>query len=123
MYPRGGVCTVSVAYPTYGFAAGKDIPKVVSDGKINPMHFLYIFSKCPYTLSKRPPGRTEKNVRNAVSDDKKAIRMCFLLTFVVFCIVDAQHLSTARQRKIQPFYFVNSIAASAKRLPRVSILR
>ena len=34
--PRGGACTVSVAYPTYGFAAGKDIPKVVSDGEINP---------------------------------------------------------------------------------------
>ena len=36
MYPRGGACTVSVAYPTYGFAAGKDIPKVVSDDEINP---------------------------------------------------------------------------------------
>ena len=36
MYPRGGACTVSVAYPTYGFAAEKDIPKVVSDGEINP---------------------------------------------------------------------------------------
>ena len=36
MYPRGGACTVSVASPTYGFAARKDIPKVVSDGEINP---------------------------------------------------------------------------------------
>ena len=36
MYPRGGACTVSVAYPTYGFAAEKDIPKVVSDDEINP---------------------------------------------------------------------------------------
>ena len=36
MYPRGGACTVSVAYPTYGFAARKDITKVVSDGEINP---------------------------------------------------------------------------------------
>ena len=36
MYPRGGACTVTVAYPTYGFAAEKDIPKVVSDGEINP---------------------------------------------------------------------------------------
>ena len=39
MYPRGGACTVSVAYPTYGFAARKDITKVVSDGKINPIVF------------------------------------------------------------------------------------
>ena len=31
VYPRGGACTATVAYPTYGFAAGKDIPKVVSD--------------------------------------------------------------------------------------------
>ena len=37
MYPRGGACTVTVAYPTYGFAAEKDITKVVSDGEINPM--------------------------------------------------------------------------------------
>ena len=36
MYPRGGDCTVSVTYPTYGFAAEKDIHKVVSDGEINP---------------------------------------------------------------------------------------
>ena len=36
MYPRGGACTVSVTYPTYGFAAEKDIPKVVSDSEINP---------------------------------------------------------------------------------------
>ena len=36
MYPRGGACTVTVAYPTYGFAAEKDIPKVVSDSEINP---------------------------------------------------------------------------------------
>ena len=36
MYPRGGACTVSVTYPTYGFAAEKDIHKVVSDGEINP---------------------------------------------------------------------------------------
>ena len=35
MYPRGGACTVTVAYLTYGFAARKDIPKVVSDGEIN----------------------------------------------------------------------------------------
>ena len=35
MYPRGGACTVTVAYPTYGFAAEKDIPKVVSDSEIN----------------------------------------------------------------------------------------
>ena len=27
---------VSVDCPTYGFAAGKDIPNVVSDNKINP---------------------------------------------------------------------------------------
>ena len=37
MYPRGGGCTVSVTYPIYGFAAEKDITKVVSDGEINPM--------------------------------------------------------------------------------------
>ena len=37
MYPRGGACTVTVAYPTYGFAAEKDIPKVVSDSEINPI--------------------------------------------------------------------------------------
>ena len=43
MYPRGGACTVSVAYPTYGFAAGKDITKVVSDGKINPKNIFVRF--------------------------------------------------------------------------------
>lgn len=39
MYPRGGACTATVAYPTFGFAAEKDIPKVVSDG-VNPIFFL-----------------------------------------------------------------------------------
>ena len=43
MYPRGGACTVTVAYPTYGFAAEKDIPKVVSDGKINPKNIFVRF--------------------------------------------------------------------------------
>ena len=44
MYPRGGACTVTVAYPTYGFAAGKDIPKVVSDDEINPDEICLYFS-------------------------------------------------------------------------------
>lgn len=30
MYPRGGACTVSVAYPAYGFAAGNDIPGLLA---------------------------------------------------------------------------------------------
>ena len=30
MCPRGGACTVSVAYPAYGFAAGKDIPRLLA---------------------------------------------------------------------------------------------
>ena len=42
MYPRGGACTVTVAYPTNGFAAEKDIPKVVSDGKINPKNIFFV---------------------------------------------------------------------------------
>ena len=42
MYPRGGACTVSVASPTYGFAAEKDIPKVVSDGEINPIRIAFL---------------------------------------------------------------------------------
>ena len=46
MYPRGGACTVTVSYPTYGFAAEKDIPQVVSDGEINPNVFLCIAAVC-----------------------------------------------------------------------------
>ena len=41
MYPRGGAYTVSVAYTTYGFAAEKDIPKVVSDSEINPKNLFH----------------------------------------------------------------------------------
>ncbi len=44
MYPRGGACTVSVAYPTYGFAVIKDITKVVSDDEINPYEICLYFS-------------------------------------------------------------------------------
>ena len=51
MYPRGGACTVSVAYPTYGFAAEKDIPKVVSDGEINPK--LHTFATAEAIRAKR----------------------------------------------------------------------
>ena len=42
MYPRGGVCTVTAAYPTYGFAARKDITKVVSDGETNPTETNFV---------------------------------------------------------------------------------
>ena len=36
VYPRCGVRTVSVANPTNGYAAEKDISKVVSDGEWKP---------------------------------------------------------------------------------------
>ena len=70
-------------------------------------------------VEQTPARKSRKDISSLPTTAKQA----YACVFADFCIVEAQHLSTARQRKIQPFYFVNSIAASAKRLPRVSILR
>ena len=64
MYPRGGACTVTVAYPTYGFAARKNITKVVSDGEINPIVFFLQNHAKIFTKGEICVKLTKQNERN-----------------------------------------------------------